>query len=698
MPSSTVCWGIELGAGAIKAIKLEREGDKISVLDFAVIPHKLVFSTPELDIGEATRLALGSLVSQHDLNGASIAVSVPGHSAFARFAKLPPVDPKKIPDIVKFEAVQQIPFPIDDVEWDYQTFTSPDSPEVEVGIFAITRDKVMERLRTWGDVGITPDYINLSPIAAFNAVAYDLAFTDKTPGTVILDVGNTSTDLIVAEAGRLWVRTFPIGGHQFTEALVEAFKLTYSKAEKLKREAETSKHARHVFQAMRPVFGDLAQDVQRSIGYYQSLHRDANLTRLVGLGSTFNLPGLRKYLSQLLQMEVVRLEQFNRISVDGPRAGEFQAGTLNLATVYGLALQGLGLAAIDANLIPRLVVREAMWRRKVKWFGVAAGISVVAGAVGFTRYFLDKAKVAAAPRPAVIEKTKNELRMLQAEWQKVEGAYKPDHAAANATLLLENREIYGHLVNDLGQMMAHARVAGGGSGDKPGDGVVFDEFKTRYDPGGVAEGEETGETPQLVPGRRGGSEDTGFSSGGGGSEPREVGHEPNQGPRRVELTLHIKTGRDDAEEYLQRTLHQWLRQNVTREGIPYKLDSIHWRRTRQEEIPPEVVVAATPGAPQGLPSQWVAPSASNPGGKKPPQFDEYGNQIVEVLTIGADEPAEHRRPDTEAQRVQSQGSAQLDTLAPIPPAPPVGRPGGRITHFVITWDAVLIDKSKEGQS
>ena len=68
--------------------------------------------------------------------------SVPGHMAFARFAKLPPVDPKELPKIVKFEAVQQIPFPIEEVEWDYQVFGQPDSPEVEVGIFAITKDKV----------------------------------------------------------------------------------------------------------------------------------------------------------------------------------------------------------------------------------------------------------------------------------------------------------------------------------------------------------------------------------------------------------------------------------------------------------------------------------------------------------------------------------------------------------------------------
>jgi type IV pilus assembly protein PilM len=70
----------------------------------------------------------------------------------------------------------------------------------------------------------------------------------------------------------VWVRTFPIGGHQFTDALVTSFKLSYQQGRALKREAEQTKHARHVFQAMRPVFTDLVQEIQRSIGFYQSVH------------------------------------------------------------------------------------------------------------------------------------------------------------------------------------------------------------------------------------------------------------------------------------------------------------------------------------------------------------------------------------------------------------------------------------------
>ena len=56
------------------------------------------------------------------MKGGIAGVGVSGQSSFARFIKLPPVEPKKIPEIVRFEAIQQIPFPLDDVEWSYQLF------------------------------------------------------------------------------------------------------------------------------------------------------------------------------------------------------------------------------------------------------------------------------------------------------------------------------------------------------------------------------------------------------------------------------------------------------------------------------------------------------------------------------------------------------------------------------------------------
>ena len=189
-----------------------------------------------------------------NLEGEHLVISVPGHSAFARFAKLPPVEAKALPEIVKFEAVQQIPFPIEEVEWDYEAFREEGLPEVEVGIFAITRQRVNERLDVYEAVGLSPESLTLSPVALFNAMNFDFQLADGSKPIVFIDIGTQATDVIIASGDRCWIRTFPLGGTHFTEAIASSFKISYAKAERLKQEAASSKYAKQIMQAMRPVF------------------------------------------------------------------------------------------------------------------------------------------------------------------------------------------------------------------------------------------------------------------------------------------------------------------------------------------------------------------------------------------------------------------------------------------------------------
>ncbi|MEN0020257.1 MAG: type IV pilus assembly protein PilM [Planctomycetota bacterium] len=601
MPPSNVCWGIELGAGALKALKLEVTSDGPRVADYAVIPHARSLSDPEVDAAEVKRVALGRLLAEHDLSKAAIAVSVPGHAAFARFTALPPVEPKKVPDIVKFEAVQQIPFPLEDVEWDYQTFVSPDSPKVEVGIYAITKERINQELETYADVGLTPDVVTLSPVAVYNAMAHDLELTEESAGTILLDVGATATDLIVAEKGRVWIRTFPLGGHEFTNALIESFKLSYAKAEKLKREAEQSKHARHIFQAMRTVFTDLAQDVQRSVGYYQTLHSDADLQRLIGFGSTFQLPGLRKYLKQQIGMNVYRMEQFKQLTIDGPEAGEFEAMSGNLATVYGLALQGIGMSTLEANLMPVDTIKRTMWKGKAKWFATAAGLALAATGAMFVRPFLDQNALDTVVAPVQIAEALREANDLRAKAMEagVTEAAQNNFDATNIIASLEDRTIVPKLMEDVA-----ALVATGGDGSErlysltsldmsyeysDGDGTSGgDPFAGsnsrsprgtqpgRFDPP-ANEGINRGRGPMAPVGPGGAPGDSRFNPdpSGGFSFEAEPTTEETGPQRRVRLVMNMTTSQtDDVAVLFSDTLLNWLRENGEREGVPYRLELV----------------------------------------------------------------------------------------------------------------------------
>ncbi len=372
--------------------------------------------------------------------------------AFARPVKLPPVDPKKIPDIVRFEAVQQIPFPIDQVEWDYQVFTRADSPDVEAVIVAMTKEKISQYLSNYFAVGMSVDGMSTCPMAVYNALAYDMELTPESPGVILVDIGTTATDLIVVDNGSVWLRNMPIGGNNFTEALVRAFKLSFSKAERLKREAGTSKYLRQIIVAMRPVFADLAQEMQRSLGYYQSLYRDAKLTKLVGVGSTFRLPGMQKFLKQQLQMEVIRPDGFKRVKIAGKEESAFAESAMNLATAYGLALQGLELEKVSVNLLPTKLVRQRIWRDKSVWFGAAAGLMVGAVGVAGARLWLEESSYSRANEAHAdsITNTEELAKNFNAKMIDVTtGKSNPLSQIDNVRGVLDYRDVWPKLMQDL---------------------------------------------------------------------------------------------------------------------------------------------------------------------------------------------------------------------------------------------------------
>lgn len=686
MASSNISWGIEIGAGGVRAIKLAADGDQVRVLEFVSFDHPKVLSTPELDQDDAMRVAIGTLASRFDLSGAQVAISIPGHQSFARFAKLPPVEPKKIPDIVKFEAVQQIPFPLEDVEWDYQTFLSPDSPEVEVGIFAVTRDRIQERLRLLEDVGITPDIATLSPISVYNALAYDLDFTQQTPGTILLDVGTMATDLVIAHAGRVWVRTFPIGGHQFTETLVETFKVPYSKAEKLKREAEQTKHARHVFQAMRPVFTDLVQEVQRSIGYYQSLHPDADLKRLIGAGSTFRLPGLRKYLKQQLQLDVYRLEQFKKLTVDDARAGEFQVASLNLASAYGLALQGLGLATLNANLMPVEMVRDAMWKRKIGWFGAAAAVAALASAAMFIRPMLDSAAVTAAGTPALFGQAINEANAARGRATEAGVLTETGQTLSAEQMigLVDTDQLYASIVGDLGQMFAHAQTVG--QGDIPAGVPAFslEVLDTQYSLGeGGAEPKaaampDYGEDPYAgegfsemaqMPTRAQPRRTVTRSTVGG--VPEEV-----RAHRHVRVEMQVTTPHPQPMDFVINSIEVWLKENEKRADMPYSI----WY---------------DPNAMAFTELDPAAASSTRTAGRPRPGGTGGAPQEIVPSGGGVEDARLPSGPQTRSTVSSPRSNVNIDQLAPI--EPPAATAGGATGQFTIVWYLLLEEPAADTQ-
>jgi type IV pilus assembly protein PilM len=269
--------------------------------------------------------------------------------------------------------------------------TPADSPEKRVGLFAIKNEIVDVEMERFSREDLSVAYVQMAPMALYNYLVYDrpdLAASDDRP-VVILNIGAEITDLLVCSKSGVWQRCILIGGNAFTQAIADAFKINFEKAEKLKCTAAVSKYARQIFQAMKPVFTDLAGEVQKSLGFYASSNPNARIARIIAMGGGTRLRGLLKYLQQSLQVPVERPDAFKRLTLSpAVSAAKFHEAVPELAVVYGLAVQGVGLAKVRSNLLPKSVARSIAWAEKTKYFYAAAGlllgVSLLAlGRVGF---------------------------------------------------------------------------------------------------------------------------------------------------------------------------------------------------------------------------------------------------------------------------------------------------------------------------
>jgi type IV pilus assembly protein PilM len=387
-------WGIDLGQCALKAIRLERnDNGAIEATAFDYIEHPKILSQPDADPDQLTREALEKFLSRNDLKGDTIAISVPGQSGLARFVKLPPVDEKKIPDIVRFEAKQQIPFPLEEVVWAYQRLGSGMMTDnmvldAEIGLFAMKRDMVNRYLQHFKDVNVEVQVIQMAPLALCNFVAHDLLGKgagnnpDEEGGTeksciVALDIGADNSNLVITDGEKIiWQRPIPLGGNHFTRALTKDLKLTFAKAEHLKRNAMKSPDLKKILAALKPVLNDFVSEVQRSLGYFTNTHRDATVQYMLGLGNAFRLPGLQKYLQEKLQLEVKKLQKIQRLGGQEAvtAAPQYVENVLSFAVAHGLALQGLAATRVQTNLLPPEIARERFIRAKKPWAAAAAAL------------------------------------------------------------------------------------------------------------------------------------------------------------------------------------------------------------------------------------------------------------------------------------------------------------------------------------
>lgn len=461
MAENQSVWGIDIGQAGLKAIRLRYAdaANQVIAVAFDYIPHAKILSQPDAVPDELIQTAISTFLSRNETKGDLIAISVPGQSALTRFIQLPPVEESKVDEIVRYEAKQQIPFALEDVIWDYQTLgggmvESGFMLGAEVGLFAMKKEGIYSAIKPYVANKMEVELVQIAPLAMHNFLCFDQIglrpgqeLSDDGEYMIVLDMGTDNTTLLVTNGNKIWIRNVPIGGNHFTRALTKEMKLTFAKAEHLKCNATKAPDPRAVFQALRPVFNDYVSEIQRSIGYFSSVNRDAKITKIVGAGNGFKLAGLQKFLQQNLQYEVERVDNFQALVGDSVlNAPLFQENVLSFVVPYGLALQALKLTRIHTTLLPAEIATARKIRRKKPW-AVATAASLLFGLAMSTAGYSNVANSVSTTKFGDVEKKVDALKALKTGYEgkftAAEGDFKrAQEDGARLVTAIDTREMW----------------------------------------------------------------------------------------------------------------------------------------------------------------------------------------------------------------------------------------------------------------
>ncbi len=321
-----VVTGLDIGATSIKIAQLERKPQGLKAVNLICVEVDSSTSIVEKLRGILKDIRVDTLIS-----------AIPRHLATVRYLTLPSKDEGEIREMIGFEAERYLPFPLDEVELDFQVIGTNPEGDSEILLVAVRKDAIEHHLDPIHQVGLEPEILDLSSLALFNSFLFSEDFKGKGV-TALIDIGRETSEINIMRDGMLrFTRSAALGGKDLNKATQEELIRRWS--------------------------NHLVAEIRRSIAAYKTEPYGAEIDKLLLSGGGANLKNLDRLLEEQLGVEVQILNPLQRIEVEDPSLKEPSIAS-RLAIAVGLALRGNVESRMEVNLLPSEVRREKEERRK----------------------------------------------------------------------------------------------------------------------------------------------------------------------------------------------------------------------------------------------------------------------------------------------------------------------------------------------
>jgi len=365
---------IDFGAGSLKLAEFEQnDAGGLRLKQYGVKSLGLEGSQ-EAGREAAILKALQELLAEKSFGSRQSNVCAPGFHVFSKFVKLPPVDASKVTQIIRYEAQQNVPFPLDEVVWDYQILGTSAAGELEVLLVAVKSEIIEGLFRVGEAAGLRIKLVDVSSAALCNAFRYNYGEVEGC--SMLLGIGAKTSNLLFFEKGKVYSRSINLGANSITQDYAHEAKTHFPEAETAKLEKGSvslggayeepeDQQAAAIAKIARQVMTRLHIQVNQTIQFYRSQQGGSAPERLYLSGGASIMPYTAQFFAEKLNLPVDYFNPFLNIEIGpGLDLEELSKHAHSFGEVVGLGLRDLAHCPVELNLMPKSSIQRQEFARK----------------------------------------------------------------------------------------------------------------------------------------------------------------------------------------------------------------------------------------------------------------------------------------------------------------------------------------------
>jgi type IV pilus assembly protein PilM len=337
--SVTDFFGLDIGTTAIRVVELRGGGKMRGLARYGQIgiDSKVGESdahADEMKIAQAIR----QVVSDAKITSRNVAVGVPSGRTFTTVVDIDKLPPAELAKTIRYQADSLIPTPLAEskIDWALLGDSPKEAGKVEILLSSVTNDFIEKRLDLLESIGLNVIAFEPDSLALTRA----LLAADATAPQMILDVGNKSTDLVIAMGGvpRL-TRSIPTGSDTLIKAAMQNLGIDQSQATQFvfKFGLSRDKLEGQVYNAISGTVEVLFAEIEKSIKFFQSRYAGTKLERIIVTGAASALPEFPLFIANKFGVSVEIGNAWRNIAFPQDKQNELLSMSNHFGVAAGLA-------------------------------------------------------------------------------------------------------------------------------------------------------------------------------------------------------------------------------------------------------------------------------------------------------------------------------------------------------------------------